>query len=104
MGAGSAARYGPAETGDDEPEAAWSPPGYREAEPASWGGAAPRPADRLDEDDEQAARLAGEESRWDRMVPPYVDDLTGPRRDREPAGPGSGDLQPGEGAPPGEGA
>src|SRR5262249_29455150 len=43
MGAGSAARFGPAETGDDEPEAAWSPPGYRQAEPASRGGETSRP-------------------------------------------------------------
>jgi hypothetical protein len=101
MGAGSAARYGQAGTGDDEPEAAWSPPGYRQAEPASWSGET-SPADRPDEDDEQAGQPAAGESSWDRMVPPYVDDLTRPRRDREPAGSGPGDLPAREDSPAGE--
>ena len=35
---------------------------------------------------------AAGESGWDRMVPPYVDDLTRPKRDREPAETGSGDA------------
>jgi hypothetical protein len=100
MGAGSAAKYGSAETGDDEPEAAWSPPGYRQAEPASWGEGTSRPADRPDEDDEQAERPAAGEARWERMVPPYVDDLTRPRRDTEPDA--SGDLPSGQDLPAGE--
>jgi hypothetical protein len=36
------------------------------------------------------------------MVPPYVDDLTKPRRDREPAGSGSGDLLAGDDSPAGK--
>jgi hypothetical protein len=102
MGAGSAAKYGSAGTGDEEPEAAWSPPGYRQAEPASGGGETSRAADRPDEDDDQAARADVGEARWERMVPPYVDDLTRPRRDREPAGSGSGDLPAREDSPAGE--
>ena len=86
MGAGSGAKYGPAETGDDEPDAAWSPPGYRQAEPAFSGGETSRSADRPEADDEQAERPAAGEAPRERMVPPYVDDLTRPRRDREPAG------------------
>jgi hypothetical protein len=104
MGAGSAAKYGPAGTGDDEPEAAWSPPGYRQAEPASWGGEPSRPAGGPDEGDEQGERPPAGETRWERMVPPYVDDLSGPRLDREPAGPGSGELPAGEDSSAGEGA
>lgn len=102
MGAGSAARYGPAGTGDDEPEAAWSPPGRRQVEPASWSGETSRSAGRPDEDDEQAKQPEAGESSWDRMVPPYVDDLTRPRRDREPAGSGPGDLPAREDSPAGE--
>ena len=104
MGAGSGAKYVPAETGDDEPDAAWSPPGYRQAEPAFSGGETSRSADRPEADDEQAERPAAGEAPRERMVPPYVDDLTRPRRDREPAGPGSGDLPAREDSPAEEAA
>ena len=101
MGAGSAAKYGPAETGDDEPEAAWSSPGSQ-AEAMPWGGETSRSADGPDEADEQAERATVGESRWDRMVPPYVDDLTRQRRDREPAGPDADDLAARDDSPAGE--
>src|SRR5262249_32558565 len=57
-----------------------------------------------DEDDEQVEQPAVGESSWDRMVSPYVDDLTRPRRDREPAGSGPGDLPAGKDSPAGEAA
>ena len=46
------------------------------------------------EDDEQAERPAAGESGWDRMVPPYVDDLTRPRRDRSPPRPAPATSSP----------
>jgi hypothetical protein len=100
MGTGAAARRGPAADADEEPEAAWSSPGYRQAGPASWGGEASRPAGGPDGDDEQAEGPEAGGSRRERMVPPYVDDLTRPRRDREPAGSGSGDVPAGDGSSP----
>ena len=101
MGAGAAGRHGPSEPGDDEPESAWPSPGYQ-AEPASGGGETSRPAGGPDGDGEQAEQPAAGESRWERMVPPYVDDLTRPRRDREPAGGGSGEVPASDDSPAGD--
>ena len=105
MGTGSAAKYGPAETGEDEPDAVSSSPEYRQGGPAPGDrGEASRSAGRPDEEDGRAEPPTVGESRWDRMVPPYVDDPTGLRRDRTPAESGSDDLPAGEDSPSGAAA
>ena len=89
MGAGSAARRGAAGAGDNEAEPAWPSAGPGQAGQASWDrGEASRSPGGPGAGHEAGDRPAGEEPRWDRIVPRYLDDLAGPRQRREPGGAG----------------
>jgi hypothetical protein len=97
MGAGSAARRAPGETGD-EPERA-GPAEPRQPEPVPWEReAVPPPPDEAPDRGEQPAG-AGAEAPWVRVVPPYVDDLAGRgQQQREPERQPAGADEPGEDA------
>jgi hypothetical protein len=90
MGTGSAARRAPGQTGEEPEEA--GPAESRQPQPVPWDGEAiPRPPVSPDEEHDQGEQ-AGAAAPWDRVVPPYVDDLG--RRgqhqrdpERQPAGP-----------------
>jgi len=101
MGAGSAARRAPGQTGEEPEEA--GPAESRQPQPVPWDGEAiPRPPVSPDEKHDQGEQ-AGAEAPWHRVVPPYVDDLgrrgQQPREpERQPAGPD----EPGDAARTGE--
>jgi hypothetical protein len=100
MGTGSAARRAPGETGDkrEEPRSA----GSRQPEPAPRDREAiPRPSGPLDEEHDGSERQAGADAEvpWDRVVPPYVDDLARHgRQQREPERQPAGADEPDDGA------
>jgi hypothetical protein len=76
MGTGSAARGAPGQTGDKPEEA--GPAESRQPQPVPWDREAiPRPPVSADEDHDQGEQSAdkGAAAPWDRVVPPYVDDL-----------------------------
>jgi hypothetical protein len=96
MGTGSAARHTPGQTGDKPEEA--GPAESRQPQPVRWDGdVIPRPPVPSDEEHEQGEQPVGAEAEapWDRVVPPYVDDLgrRGQQREpeRQPAGPDAPD-------------
>jgi len=109
MGTGPAARRAPGQTGDKPEEA--GPAESRQPQPASWDGEAiPRPPVPPDEEHAPGDQPAGPGAAvpWDRVVPPYVDDLGRrgqPRREpeRHPAGadePGDDAARTGEAVGP----
>ena len=100
MGAGSAARGAPGETGDEPEEA--GPAESRQPEPVPWDREAiprpPVPPDEAPDRGEQPAG-AGAEAPWDRVVPPYVDDVARRgQQQREPERQPAGADEPGDDA------